>query len=416
MRASALVALAVMLWQSLHPAGDAGGRSVRAGEVHGGALSEWSRSTTAPREIQLQPSAVPTAVERDWLRALAGAGSRVSWNGNLPSVMVSADPIASPSSGAIISVAAPDAAPVLLRDDVGIIDTLQVQRGGISASVPGSARDFTASVNGAVAAASLEDSLTLRRILVIGTAGWESKFVVAALEEDGWKVDAAIHAAPGADITQGAVAPIDTARYSAVIALDAAAAPYANRIIQFARSGGGVVLEPQAAALEALTSIRVGSIGRPVQAAGVTASAVGRSGLAFVPLTALQSDAVVIDRRGQTPVIAGRRVGAGRVVQLGYDETWRWRMAGGENAVRDHRSWWTDHVSSVAYATATSRPANVADQAPLAALVAAIGPATASPGAASFSASESSLAVLLFTLLAIVLIGEVASRRLRGAG
>jgi len=171
-----------MLWQSLRPANDTAAPSVRSDAVGSGKLAEWSRLPVAPREIQLRPNSVPGAVEREWLRALAGAGSRVSWNGNLPATMIAIDPIASPSSGALISVAGPRASATVLRDDIGVIDTLELQRGGTSASVPTSAGTFTADISGSIASANLDDSLTLRRVLVIGTAGWESKFVVAGLE------------------------------------------------------------------------------------------------------------------------------------------------------------------------------------------------------------------------------------------
>src|SRR6185503_15174723 len=106
------------------------------------------------------------------------------------------------------------------------------------------------------------DSVMLHKVLVIGDAGWESKFVVAALEEAGWKVDAFIRVAPTVDVTQGSAAVIDTARYSAVVALDGAASPYASRIIEFARTGGGVVLAPPAASLDAMAALRAGAVGR----------------------------------------------------------------------------------------------------------------------------------------------------------
>ena len=39
--------------------------------------------------------------------------------------------------------------------------------------------------------------------------------------------------------------------------------------------------------------------------------------------------------------LAARRAGAGRVVQLGYDETWRWRLAGSGDAPTAHRDYWS---------------------------------------------------------------------------
>jgi hypothetical protein len=255
-------------------------------------------------------------------------------------------------------------------------------------------------------------------VLVIGRAGWESKFVVAALEEGGWKVDAFIPVAPGVDVTQGSVAAIDTSRYSAVVALDDAAVPYANRIVGFVRSGGGVVLASPAAALDAMKPLRTASVGRTMPiAAGIAATGlVSIATLALSPVTGLPNDAVTLDSRAGTVAVAARRIGAGRALQFGYQDSWRWRMEGGDNSLRDHRAWWTGMVSSVAYAP-RSRLAGAAtspDDAPVAGLVAAIGPRTVGSGVAEEAVNPTHWMTWLFTLLSLALIAEVASRRLRG--
>jgi hypothetical protein len=92
-------------------------------------------------------------------------------------------------------------------------------------------------------------------------------------------------------------------------------------------------------------------------------------------------------------------------------------MAGGDEAVRDHRTWWTGLVSSVAYAPRVAREADATliDEAPIAGLVASIGPATSERARATLSGSQSDWIAWLFMLLALSLIGEIASRRLRGA-
>jgi hypothetical protein len=228
---------------------------------------------------------------------------------------------------------------------------------------------------------------------VIGEAGWESKFVVAALEEEGWKVDAFIRVAPGVDVTQGSIAVIDTSRYSAVVALDGSASPYANRIIAFVREGGGVVFAPQAASLDAMAPLRSG------------------------PFTSLRSDGVPLKQRAGAVPIAARRIGAGRALQLGYEDTWRWRMGGGDGAVRGHREWWTGLVSSVAHTPLVARSATTisTDEAPMIGLVAAIGRATPAAAIAHGSGSQSYWMAWLFLVLALALVGEVASRRMRGA-
>jgi hypothetical protein len=111
-----------------------------------------------------------------------------------------------------------------MSDEVGVIDTLPQHDAGASVTLNSMAGRLSARAKSSVASTVVRDSVVLRRILVIGEAGWESKFVVAALEEEGWKVDALIRVAPGVDVTQGSAA-IDTSRYSAVIALDAGVSP-----------------------------------------------------------------------------------------------------------------------------------------------------------------------------------------------
>ena len=345
--------------------------------------------TKVPAGIHLQLDGVPAPLERAWLGALAGAGSSVTWSGDLPPVMIDAQPVASPTGGTKALIAAPAGSSVVMGDEVGVIDTLRAQNAGVSLLLNSVAGHLTVRVKGSVASTAQRDSLVLHKVLVIGNAGWESKFVVAALEEEGWKVDAFIRVAPGIDVTQGAAAVIDTSRYSAVVALDGAASPYANRIVEFARTGGGVVLAPQAASLASMTPLRAG--------AGMS----------------LQSNAIPMAKRVGPVAIAARRVGAGRALQLGYEDTWRWRMEGGETAIRDHRLWWTSLVSSVAYAPRILHATPATDEAPMIGLVAAIGSA-GTAAASNLSGTTSEWSVWLFVFLTLALTGEITSRRLRG--
>jgi hypothetical protein len=417
LRGIVFVVLAVMLWQSLNDQADSADRTVSARGV--GALAKWSALASAPGRIDVHLDSVPSPVERGWLGALAGAGSSVTWSGDLPAVMIDAQPVASPIGGTKVFVAAPNGSSVVMSDDIGVIDTLRAQNAGATVILTAVAGNLTARVKGAVASAVQRDSVVLHKVLVIGDAGWESKFVVAALEEEGWKVDALIRVAPGVPVTQGSTAPIDTSRYSAAVALDGAASPFANRIIGFARSGGGVVLAPQAASLDALSPLRVGvasraaSEARAIQASG----SVGLADLSLSPITSLLSDAVPLERRAGVVAVAARRIGAGRTLQLGYEDTWRWRMGGGDGAVPDHRLWWTELVSRAAYATRIPRePIAIAtDEAPMIRLVAAIGPRMPTAAMANLSTNTSERFAWLIVLLGVALIGEVASRRLRGA-
>jgi hypothetical protein len=417
LRGIVITVLGVMLWQSLREQTDSGGSSVSVRGIDG-ALARWSALTKAPGGIHVQMTSVPSPVERAWLAALAGAGSGVTWSGDLPPVMIDAQPVAAPVGGTKVVVAAPSGSSIVMSDDIGVIDTLRTQNPGASLAIASFAGSLTARVKGSVASTAQRDSVLLQKVLVIGNAGWESKFVVAALEEAGWKVDAFIRVAPGVDVTQGSAAVIDTSRYSAVVALDAAASPYANRIIEFARTGGGVVLTPQAASLDAMVPLRAGAVGRASSETGrIQASgSVSLATLALAPITLLRSDAVPLEKRAGTVAIAARRISAGRALQLGYDQSWRWRMGGGEGAVQDHRKWWTGLVSSVAYAPRVPRSTalTASDEAPMVGLVAAIGPSTPAGAAANLSGKPLDWMAWLFVLLTLGLIGEVASRRLRG--
>jgi hypothetical protein len=107
-------------------------------------------------------------------------------------------------------------------------------------------------------------------------------------------------------------------------------------------------------------------------------------------------------------------VGAGRVVQLGYDETWRWRLAGTGDAPAAHRDYWSAVVTAAAYRAAKPiATANVNDAAPLASLYADLG-APSVPRAAPLHISAG-LRWWMFALLALLLLAEWTSRRLRGA-
>src|SRR5690606_41870804 len=101
--------------------------------------------------------------------------------------------------------------------------------------------------------------------------------------------------------------------------------------------------------------------------------------LAPVPLRgALPSS---LARRGDDAAAAAWRVGEGKVIQVGYLDTWRWRLAGaGDDTMAELRAWWAAMVSSGAYAPRF--PIHVAaapEPTPLASHVAALGPPSASP-------------------------------------
>ena len=414
LRVLSIAILAWMLWQSLDRSRDDQVVSTRSASL-GTALRDWSRAGIAPDRASIQLDSTPATVERDWMRAVAHSGTRLSWNGGLASSAISAQAIASPRGGIRVVAAAPNGNRVSLEDEVGLIEGANAHAGGASFDIPMASGDIVAKVGGTKATADPVDSVRIGRVLVIGSAGWESKFVVAALEEAGWRVDADISVAPSVDVTQGSLAPIDTARYSAVIALDGTARSRASDITRYVSSGGGLVLAGVAGSLDAFAAMRAGTTGN-VQTPSVLEGEPGsltRRSLAFVPIASLKPDAIRLESETGSTTTAARRHNQGRVLQEGYLETWRWRMSGGDASPSDHREWWTRAVASVAYAPVVKAAEIANDNAPVARLVEALGPASKATTSLASHARSISLS-LLFAILSLSLLAEWTSRRLRG--
>lgn len=325
----------------------AGGEQVRA------ALERWSGDPSLVNG-HLSFTELPPASTRAWMQALRAAGVGVGYDApEWPALALGVASVADPVGGVRVLVAAPAGSEVAVSDAVGALDTLHARgAGGMleTAALASPARAVLPGVTaGAVAPPPV--SLALRQVLVIGRAGWETKFTVAALEERGWSVVSRMAVAPDVDVTRGQATPIDTARLAAVVALDGSAAALAPAIARYVRSGGGLVLGAEAAALPALARVAAGRPGGALPGASrELGGPTPRAGLPLQPIVSLVDDALVLEHRGDAAVVVARRVGAGRLVQLGYEESWRWRMGGAEGAPEAHRRWWSELVASVAYA------------------------------------------------------------------
>jgi hypothetical protein len=130
-------------------------------------------------------------------------------------------------------------------------------------------------------------------------------------------------------------------------------------------------------------------------------------------MTHLRPGAMSVERRAGQIAVAIRAIGAGRIEQVAYRDTWRWRMMGSDSGVAGHRRWWATRVSDVAYAPVLPvlQPVG-ADPAPLTAWIDRMGPA-ASPRYGPTLLRQPPLA-WLFGVLITVLAAEWWSRRLRG--
>jgi hypothetical protein len=407
-RAGALVALAVLAWRLFATSG--GDRVARVqGDMLDSALHRWTLAPPATAEIAT--AGLPDGPQRDWLVALRRTGTRVVWHApdssGSAAVMTA---LPAPASVPRLTVVSPTFGSVSISDDLGVIDS--VPGGGVRTwrlSSVGSAR-VRAGASAPVAA--VRDSFEVRPVLVVGTAGWEAKFVIAALEESGWPVSARLMVGPGAIVRQGSAQRVDTGSISAVVVLDSVSAIDAGELRRFVSAGGGLVAAGAGTMHGAVRGIRAAQVaGRIGGEIGGLRSDAPRTGLAARTFTA-GAGAVILERRGGAPVIAAARVGSGRVVAVGYEDTWRLRMTpdAGEAPAR-HRQWWSDLVSSVAYARPVSRSGVDTDEAPFAAAVQALG----APGAGSLGGGSSiPWNGLLFVFAMLALLSEWASRRLRG--
>lgn len=381
----------------------------------------------APTHVSLGAGIGSTT--RDSLGAVARAGRPITWSGEVAAMAASAEPVREPGDKWRIAVVAPTR--VMVRDSLGPLDSLDAP-GGVLTTM--AARAAILVTSGATEARVLpRDQVTLGRVAVFSRAGWEPRFAMAALEEAGWEIDAHITLGRDRDVLQGQTA-LRRSRHSAVVVFDTASLRReAAAIARFVREGGGVVLAGEAAradvpAIRSVAGARVVALEPPE-----TRSFAGHEPTHALPLHALgalRADAVLVEDREGTPAVVARRVGAGRIIQLGYADTWRWRMEGEGRAVEEHRAYWSRLVGLAAAAMTVPRAASqtgspdashtawqdspgALDAAPLASLTHALGPA--SPGVAATTNRGPALPLWLGPLILLALLGEWASRRGRGA-
>jgi hypothetical protein len=380
-------------------------------------LSAWVLAG-APDSVRLSVDSLPDDSLLDWLVALRRAGTSVTWSGEIAPLALAVEPVNAPAGGSRLLVAAPGGSSVELRDAAGPVDTVRPQASGGAARVATLAEPAAAMLAGTVARAHATDSLTSGAILVLGTAGWEARYVIAALEESGWRVDARLTIAPELMVRRGTPGAIDAARYGAVIALDSAASGEARRLVAYVRSGGGVILGGTASGLPALRDIAPGVPGARVRpdVTAFTADAPRRA-LSFVAIGRLRDDALLLEARDGRSAVAARRVGLGRVLQVGYDESWRWRMQGGELGREAHRRWWADAVAATARRSATERTARLSPvhAAPRAAVIATLGQPTPDDATGRAVPPRRGMEPWMLVMSLGLLLAEWSSRRLRGA-
>jgi hypothetical protein len=379
------------------------------------ALTRWS-SDPAVAAVHVEVKRPPGPSARAWLRALAAAGVNISWSGDPAPLAVAAMPVRDPFGGSTLAMVGLGETRVGVADAAGPVDSLAGTGGAATLSLRAPVPPLIVT-DGEVAATTRPHATSIiRPVLVLGRASWETKFVIAALEERGWRVVSRTVVAPGVETSVESVLPIDTSRFSAVVVTDSTGAAFARAIAAYVRTGGGLVVAGDAASIQGLAAISPGRPGRRVAPPMVFEASEARLELlGFHPVTGPGRDALSLrEDRGRTAV-AVRREELGRVVQVGYDESWRLRMSGGDEGTARHGDWWNRLVSTVAYAPEVLSAAapSEADPAPRAALFHALG----EPAQASVAAPQSPRdwrRPELLVLLILILLLEVGSRRARG--
>src|SRR5687768_4097299 len=172
LRGVALAALAVLIWRTVRPAPVT--QTAVATRDIGAALAAWTSS--GPADAHVVFDAAPDPMTRDWMRALARAGTAMRWSTSrplTPSAMV-AEPAADPYGMTRVRVASHAGEPVALVDAAGMIDTLP-EGGNAEFELGVVAGDVRARGSTFVARTTPRDSIVLRPVLVLGAAGWEPK-------------------------------------------------------------------------------------------------------------------------------------------------------------------------------------------------------------------------------------------------
>jgi hypothetical protein len=405
----AMAMLAVRLWTG---AGGHPPEATATTESLDSALTTWS--STAPRSVTVQASRIPDATQRDWLVTIRRAGTELSWSAGdtTPGALV-IEPGPLPDALARLTLLAGSERRIHVGDGIGRIDSVRVGRGGVASMRLRPFGALRASLGSATAVSTVRDSLVVKPVLLVGSAGWEAKFIAAALEEDGWTVSTRMQVAPGSVVRQGAPLAIDTGSYSAVMVIDSTSSLDTDRVRRFVNEGGGLVISGPGVrhpGLRSLVPRQVGQIAGGLGALLGPNPLLGLNTRSFV----LRANSVVLDRRGGASIYSAMRVGSGRVATSGFDDTWRMRMVPpNEHAPRQHREFWSTMVGSVALVRPVPHAMPAVDEAPFAATVAALGPPIAPDDLASGSA-RFPWDALLAAIAAAALLAEWLSRRLRG--
>jgi len=419
-----LLCMLLLAWRLFLPRQD---RAVTATVAATGTLDqsvlELLRASHDTIDVTLD--GIPDARARAMLRAVRGSGHalRISAPTAPAAVAVSAEREWRASGGTRLQIVSSDSSRQVVADAAGLIDSIAIDSAGLltrAGPLQGELQVGRAAAPPLVSSAPAE-----ARVLVLAAATWESRFLIAALEEAGWPVDAAVSVSPRVTITQGASQFPSRARHAIVVLLPGAPASAIAALPAFVRSGGGLVIVGEAARAGGLSSLRAGAAGATLSGeAGAEASDEPRHGLDLVPITTLADGSVPLESRDGRVAVAARRLGAGRVIQVGYDNSWLWRMGGNDESPVAHRRWWSSLLSGIVpqrapvSVVASTAEHDTLDAAPLAALARDLGLPAIRITAADPSPTTSLVASFdprwLLTVALLTLVASWTLRRWRG--
>ncbi len=409
------------------------------------------------QSVHLTLQRIPSAALRATLAAASLAGLPLDWTDSTAArgLAVSATAAADPQGGTIARARAQNTQPLVLRDAASTLDSVADASRGLAVSGARLSARIEARQGRSRAAVDVPAQALLRRLLLFARPGWEAKFVTAALEERGWKVDGRLLIGRNAFVTTGMPSGADTTRYAAVIVLDSGVVP-AEPLSRFVRQGGGVVLGGDALRDAALRTLHPASPdGERPMVPGALLTDAPRRGLDAWELRPQRNAVVLVQESHGThadPTVVVRRIASGRVLASAYRETWRWRMEGPVDGLEAHGAWWSALVSAVAFvpqrdtrvlrndrpdsargipsvarfdsaiaagARAAQRSPYPGDAAPYADLVARLGAPVALPTVRPTPATSPTVwwraSWLWFVVAAVALVTEWTSRRVRGA-
>jgi len=198
----------------------------------------------------------------------------------------------------------------------------------------------------------------IRVLALAGGAGWESRFVVRALEESGVSVTLRQPLGGGrwvvGSVSEGMLPLPSLEEVDVLLLLPGGALPGAlvPGLLEWVAGGGGVVAVAAGGDTPTLPGLPpLGVSGREEE---VSASALEWTlPPELVPLPPLALDVPVLSLAGldpgswmagavapggDGPLLAFRGVGSGRLAVAGLPATWLWRMEGG--ALAEHRTFW----------------------------------------------------------------------------